>query len=440
MSKALPSCIEAEKALISCIFLNNDIVAEIIDQLQDDDFYYTGNKVIYKKALELYKKNIPIDILTVSKSMDQGLLRSIGGITYLTEIAASEFKAANYKTYKRMIKEAANKRRLIEACNEALNRAYSDETEVKTIVSIIQDSITSMSLSERNKTINAAEFMEKTLNCIEQNYNNGGNITGISTGYYPIDKATNGFLKGDLMVIAARPSMGKTALILNMLIRLTEDKKGCIFEMEMSEEKLGVRMLAAKTVLECQSLGRGQIKENDFSRLLSKCNEMAEKDNIFINCKSCMTVNEIRAEVKKLKIKQGLDVIFIDHLGKIKPDNIRATRNDQVGQITEGLKNLAKDLNVCVVVLSQLSRGCEARHDKRPMLSDLRDSGNIEQDADQVLLLYRDDYYAEREHRVSLKPGILDVMVAKNRDGEVGLIDLSYNTKYQIITEKPLFT
>lgn len=438
MNKALPSCTEIEKSLIGCIFLNNDIVAETIGQLHEDDFYYSGNKVIFKKMLEFYKKGVPIELQTIANGIGQDLLQNIGGLTYLTEVSTGEFSTANHRSYIHMIKEAANKRKLICACTEALNKSYDREVDVKTIISTIQDNITAMSLSERNKTLSTAELMEITLNNIEQNYKNGGKITGISTGYEPLDKATNGFIKGDLMIIAARPSMGKTALILNMLLRLPKNNKAALFELEMSEEKLGVRMLAAKSISYVQDLGRGKIKESDFPKIMSKCGEMSDKDSIFVNCKAGVSVSEIRAECKKLKIKHDICVVVVDHLGKVRPDNPKASRNDQIGQITEGLKNLAKDLNVCVVALSQLSRDCEKRYDKKPMLSDLRDSGNIEQDADEVLLLFRDDYYAERENRDSKSPGILEVMVAKNRDGEVGSMGLVYNTEYQIITEKPM--
>lgn len=432
---SMPNNIKIEKQLLSNIFRSNDILTETIGTLHASDFYHSTHSTIYAKMLELYKKNISIDALTLSNSMNKDVLISIGGTTALIDISESDFTTANHKSYIKIIKEHSDKRTVINACNEAL-RASESEKNIQEVISDLNNNLNGIRDADAVKTLSAQELMAKTMDNIEINYNNGGRITGITTGYVPIDRATNGFVKGDLMVIAARPSMGKTALILNMLARVPKESKAALFEMEMQPEKLGVRILAAKALIESQKLGRGQIDETDFEKLMIKCNEMSDKNNLVVNCRSSMTVGEIKAESKKIKIKQGLDVVCIDHIGKIKPDNLKASRNDQIGQITDGLKNMAKDLNVCTVILSQLSRGCESRVDKFPMLSDLRDSGNIEQDADEVLMLYRDDYYAEREQRESKKPGILEVMVAKNRDGQVGIMDLVYNTKYQIITEK----
>lgn len=203
----------------------------------------------------------------------------------------------------------------------------------------------------------------------------------------------------------------------------------------MSKEKIGVRLLAAKALKNSQKLSRGAIEEKDFELLSMKCNEISKKDNLYLNCKAGLTLSEIRSEAKKVKLKYGLDILIVDHIGKIKPDNLKASRNDQIGQISEGLKTLAKDLDICVIALSQLSRACETRNDKHPQLSDLRDSGNLEQDADTIIFLYRDDYYAEREGRESKKPDILELMIAKNRDGEVGMLELIYKTECQHISE-----
>jgi len=287
---------------------------------------------------------------------------------------------------------------------------------------------------DQEGTVNSEQLMETTLNAIEKGYNEGGKITGISTGYNNLDSAMNGLVKQDLILIAARPSMGKTALIANILSNIPKESKILMHELEMSKEKIGIRLLAAKSLRNPQDLARGNINDNDFEILGKKCNEISAKDNLYLNCKAGLTFGEIRAEAKKIKLQHGLDILIVDNIGKIKPDNIKASRNDQLGQISEGLKSLAKDLDICVVALSQLSRACESRPDKHPQLSDLRDSGNLEQDADTILFIYRDDYYAERENRESKKPGVMEIMVAKNRDGECGALELAYITKYQLIT------
>lgn len=434
--KPLPNSKETEKDLLSSIFLRSDIILDTIGILKANDFYYKPHEIIYSKLIELYKKDIPADITTFVNYISKEQFASIGGITYLSQIVSSAASPSNYKAYIGIIKELSNRRCLIKACEEALQKSYKKEIEARYIIDDLESKLLNTNDFEEEKTISASELMNSTITLIEERYNNGGKLPGVTTGYKKIDSATNGFIKGDLMVIAARPSMGKTALIINMLNRLPKENKAMLFELEMSPEKLGLRMLSPKALLNSRNLSRGQIEGSDFGLIMKKSGEIALKNNIFINCKAGLSVAEIKAEAKKIKIKHGLSIIFVDHLGKVKPANPKATRNDQIGQISEDLKNLAKDLDICVVALSQLNRAVEGRPDKRPTLSDLRDSGNIEQDADEILLLYRDDYYAERENRESESPKELEIMVAKNRDGEVGLIKLLYDTKYQLISEK----
>lgn len=437
LDKPLPTNIGAEKEFLSMILKDNDILAEAIGQLRPGDFSIKPHFVIYKKLLQMYSKNIPIDLTTVANSFGTEILQSIGGVTYLSELYTAAISTAGFKQYIRIIKDLSNKRKIIKSCIEAVENAYEKDAETKNIIDKLENCFISMNEYEQESTINSYELMDSTINLIEENYKNGGRITGISTGYKPLDNAINGLIKQDLVLIAARPSMGKTALTMNIISNIPKEYNVMLFELEMSKEKLGIRMLAPKALINPQNLARGKIRDRDFAVITTKANEIVSKNNFFLNCKSGLSLGEIRAEAKKIKIKHGLDVIFIDHIGKIKPNNPRASRNDQIGQISEGLKNLAKDLDVCVVALSQLNRDCEKRPDKHPQLSDLRDSGNLEQDADSILFLYRDDYYADRENRDSEKPGVLEIMVAKNRDGEVGLLELTYNTDYQIITEKP---
>lgn len=436
--KPLPNNKSVEMALIADIFKKNDIMADCIGKLKPNDFYYKPHENIYSKLMDLYKKSISIDLITFTNNINKETLKGVGGITYLSEIIASEAITSNFKQYLNIIKELSVKRELIKACQNALSEVYSEEIEAKSVIDTLETKLMNTGDTEENKTINLEKLMQDSISLIEDGYKSGGKITGITTGYRRMDNAINGFMKGDLVVIAARPSMGKTALVMNILNNFPIENKAALFEMEMSQGKLGIRMLAPKTLINSNDLSRGQIKDEYFNLILQKANEISLKNNVYINCKAGLSVSEIKAECKKIKIQNDLQLIFIDHIGKIKPDNLKDTKNNQIGQISEGLKNMAKDLDICVVVLSQLNRAVEARQDKRPMLSDLRDSGNIEQDADAILMLYREDYYAERENTQSKTPGVLEIMVAKNRDGQAGLIKLFYNTKYQIITEKPL--
>ena len=438
MDKPLPNNKAIEIALIANIFLNNDIIADCIGSLKESDFYYKSHKIIYSKLLGLYKKSIPIDLLIFINSISEEILKSIGGITHLTEIIGSEVSAANYTEYIKTIKNLSIKREVIKSCNEAVTMAYREETDIRGVIDTLETKILNTSDINEEKTVNLEELMSTTINLIENGYKNGGQLLGTTTGYRLIDNAINGFVKGDLLIIAARPSMGKTALSMEMLNKLPPEKKGLIFEMEMPKGKLGIRMLAPRTYINPQNLSKGIIKDTDFNVILKEAGEIVFKNNVFINCRTRLSVAEIRAEAKKIKIQNGLDVVFIDHIGKVRPDNPKATKNDQIGQISEGFKNMAMDLDICCVVLSQLNREVEKRTDKHPIMSDLRDSGCIEQDADEILMLYRDDYYAEREGRISKRPGLLEVLVAKNRDGIVGAIKLYYNTNYQIISDRPI--
>lgn len=437
INQPLPNDIEAERALLSSIFQKNDILVDTVSILKASDFYNTAHQIIYSKLVEIYTKNIPIDLITFTNNLGQEKLQSIGGVTYLSQIIGTTATTAHYKNHAKIIKNLSDKRQIINSCREALELALQKESDPKKIIDKLETEFMDLNDLEEERTVNASELMECTLNHIEEGYKRGGNAPGISTGYAILDKATGGLIKGDLYIIAARPSMGKTALTMNIINRIPQEHNVMLFEMEMSKEKMGIRLLAPRTILNTQELSRGQLRDSDFELITRKAAEIAGKDNIYLNCKAGLSLAEIRAEAKKIKLKHGLDILFIDHIGKIKPDNPRASRNDQVGQISEGLKNLAKDLDVCVVALSQLNRAVESRTDKHPQLSDLRDSGNLEQDADIVMFLYRDDYYAEREDRASKRPGILEIALGKQRDGEVGLIELSYNTKYQIITELP---
>lgn len=436
MENQLPQNLQAELALISNIFTKNDIMADCIGVLSPNDFYNKANEIIYTKMTSLYKKNVPIDVITFANSIDKNLLQGIGGMTYLTKIIASEATTSNYKSYINIIRDLSIKRNLIATCRNALNSAYKDNVHAKEIIDTLGSNLVISNGLDTQKTVNTQELMESTINMIEQGFKDGGKIRGVPTGFKKIDEAINGMMQGDLIIIAARPSMGKTAVVMNILNNLPTGTNGAIFEMEMSEEKLGVRMLAPKALLNSMDLGKGRVKEGDFKTIMYKADEIANKNNVFINCKAGLSVSEIRAEAKKIKIQHGLKVVFIDHIGLVRPNDLKGTRNDQIGQISKDLKAMAKDLEVCVIALSQLSRACESRPDKHPMMNDLRDSGNIEQDADAILMLYRDDYYAERENRESATPNIMDILIAKSRDGEAGIVKLFYNTKYQLITDQ----
>lgn len=436
MIKKLPSNLQVEEDLVGYLIKDSKRIIDVIDILKPSDFYGVLSRTLYESICKMYKKDIPIDLTTVLENIGVEKIKSIGGITKVSQIVSQAF-GSNVQAYAKIIKKLSTKRQIIISCTKAIEEAYTEQQEPIGIINKLESSFIDTGI-DKEGTYTIGEVLLDTVNTVEANFRNGGKITGVSTGYKKLDNAINGLVKKDLIILAARPSMGKTAMMLNIAKNIDRQNKVAIFELEMSKEKLGNRLLSAKTAIDSKNLSRGKIKEGDFERILAASSNYEAKNNIFINTNSSMSILDIKTECKRLKLKYGLDVIFIDHLGYLKPITPNAPRVQQVGDITKQAKAIAKELDVCVVLLSQLSRAVEQRQDKHPQLSDLRDSGNIEEDTDTVLFLYRDDYYAEREQRESQKPGVVQVAVAKNRDGEAGWLDLNFLGEYQLIVEEDI--
>lgn len=426
----LPQNIEAERNVLGSILKDNNILIDMIGNITAEDFYNSAHKIIFHTMEEMFKADIPIDITTVVNKLGQDNLASVGGITYLVELGNSIPSTANVKSYIDIVKEKADKRKLIKTCEKALSEAYNEEKKTSSVISLLENELLNIGQIKQNKILTDTELMELTMDIIEKNYNNGGVIPGMSLGITALDKATGGFRKGDMNVIAGRPSMGKSLLMLNLAENLGKQYKTALFELEMSAEKLGIRRLAARSLINSFKLSKGDIEDKDWDKLMQNASDVAALNNIFTDTTPGITMAEIKAKCKKLKIQYGLDLVFIDHLGLITPSSGNS-RNEQIGEITKQGKIMAKDLDICVVFLSQLSRACEQRTDKRPMLSDLRESGNIEQDADAIMLLYRDEYY----NRDTEDKGVMECNIAKQRDGNTGVIKLNYRPEYQKITD-----
>jgi len=428
----MPQDIAAERIVLAEIIKNNDTITELMDIVKDTDFYKTSHSILYTNMICMFTKDIPIEVESLFNFMGQDKISAIGGITYISQLISTEL-TNNSLFYAKIVKEKSDKRKIIRSCTQAIEKAY-ENTETSEIIEDIENSFISFQNMEQEKTVNSEELMYTVMSDIDRKFKSGSEIPGVSTGFKNLDKSTNGYQKGDLWLIAARPSMGKTLLNLNLLANLPKGNNALMFELEMVKEKIGNRLLAARSKVHSKILARGKLTENEFKDVSFYCNEIAQKDNIYLNCKTGIGLGYIRSEAKKIKLKFGLDVIFVDHIGLLKGSN-KNNRNLEIGELTTGLKAIAKDLEVCVVCLSQLSRACEMRGDKHPMLSDLRDSGNLEQDADTVIMLYRDDYYAERENRESTTPNTLEAFIAKNRDGEVGGLEFYCDLEKQFIGE-----
>ncbi|QDY27298.1 replicative DNA helicase [Clostridium botulinum] len=423
----LPHNLEAEINILGSILIENDIINDISEILISEDFYSKPNKILYSKMLDMHYKNIAIDTVTLSNTLGTENLKAIGGISYITEIASSVITISNFKSYADIVKDKAKRRKVIQVCHEALEEAK--EKDIKSIAVKLEDALLEINSNKKEEIFTDEELMNDTLAVIQKNYENGGEIPGMKTGLKSLDKATNGLKRGELIVIAGRPSMGKTCLALN--IGSNMGKKVGLFELEMGKEDLGMRRLAAKTLINGYKLQQGKMNDKEWARLSTRANEMAYKNNVFTDTSSCLTMLEIKSKCKKIKIKYGLDVVIIDHIGLIEPSNKNESKNNQISEITRQAKIIAKDLDVAVICLSQLSRAPETRTDKRPILSDLRDSGSIEQDADLIMFVYRDEYYDnETEDK-----GIMEVIIGKQRNGKTGTLRYAYKPEYQLIAE-----
>ena len=424
----LPQDIKAESEILSTILVNNDALLDVIEALSPEDFYRTSNQEIYRIMIEMFKEDIPIDYVTIANKMGDEKVKAIGGVSYLIDLGDGGLKSTNIKQYAKIVKDKSNRRKLIEMANSILKNIDGSINELKATA---EDCLTEISLDRKNKILTDAELMEKTITYIEANYKNGGKIVGMKTYYPSIDDAINGIVKKDLIVIAGRPSMGKTCLALNIASNLANDNKVAMFELEMSAEKLGARRLAARAMINASKLPRGLLDDKDWRSIAFHSDCITRRNNMFTDCTSDITITEIKAKCKKLKLKYGLDVVVIDHIGLLTPTNPSASRTEQIGEITRQAKILAKELDVAVILISQLNRGVESRNNKRPMMSDLRESGNIEQDADLIMAVYRDEYY----NKETVDKGVMEILVLKQRDGETGTIRMAYKSEYQLIGE-----
>lgn len=426
---------EAEMTLLGDIFQNNMIMAETVGALDQTDFTYKQHALIYNAMLEMFKKNTEINWITLATHLGDEKLKAVGGTTYLTQITEAPASPTTYREYIRIIKTMSHKRRLAAILEEA-NEMVTSEQDPEEVIQFLQNQFMKNRSTRRKELTPISVALEKIFIDIADRTENGNKIGGMSTGFNTLDNTIGGLNKGDLVVIAGRPSMGKTAFTLNLINGIPAEHNTGLFELEMSDSKIAYRLVSEKSRVGLKRLSREKLSDRELGRVSCAYGEINTKGNVFLDDSENLTLAEIAAKAKTAKIKYGLDIIIIDHIGKIRPENPRATRNDQVGAISNGLKNIAKELDVCVIVLSQLNREVEKRSGNVPTLADLRDSGNIEQDADIIMLLYREDYYKEQ---VDLsQPSTLEVIIDKNRDGETGSIYFNYYLNTQLIEERSL--
>ncbi|MBX2861875.1 MAG: replicative DNA helicase [Vampirovibrio sp.] len=423
-----PQNTEAEQAVLGAILVDPDALNRIVELLKAKEFYRQAHILIYEAALELFDKTEPVDIVTVSEVLKKkDLLDEVGGRSYINDLALSVVTTDNVEYYARIIRDKALLRGLIQAGTEIVYTAYEEEEAEKAIDKAQQSVFTLAQQGMPDELIHIKDVLPTTFEQIEERHANKGSLMGTASGFYDLDNYTSGFQKSDLVILAARPSMGKTAFCLNIAthMALRENIPVLFFSLEMSKEQVVHRMLCSEAEIDAQRIRTGQITEQDFQKISMAMGKLGDAP-IYIDDTPAMSVMEIRAKTRKLitEVKQDIGIVMIDYLqlmegkGRGKTDN----RVQEISDISRGLKGIARELKVPVMALSQLSRAVESRQDKRPMLSDLRESGSIEQDADLVMFIYRDEYYNKETDR----PGTADIIIAKQRNGPVGDLNLLF--------------
>lgn len=421
-----PQNIEAEQAVLGALLIDSNAIARVAESLRPDSFYKQAHRFIYSSIIKLFNNNEPIDIVTVSDHLRNiEKLELVGGRAYVNDLALSVITSANLEYYAKIVTEKAVLRELIKAGGEIASLGYEDEG-VETAVDSAEQLIFSISQRKTaNNLTHVGEIVLDSYNQIEKRYNNRDELTGIPSGFYDLDSLTAGFQPSDLIIVAARPSMGKTAFCLNIAqeVGIRKKKPVCVFSLEMSKEQLVQRMLCSEAEIDSNRLRTGHMHAEDWSKLAKAMSEMGDSP-VFIDDTPGATVTDIRAKCRRLCMEQKeLGLVIVDYLQLMESSSKKLDRVHEISQISRGLKNLARELKTPIIALSQLSRAVESRQNKKPMLSDLRESGSIEQDADIVMFIYRDEYY--NPENLDSK-GKAEILVAKQRNGPVGNVDLLF--------------
>ena len=430
LGKVPPHDIEAEQAVIGSMLTDKDAVVSAIEVLKEDDFYRDDNKAIYSAILNLYNRAEPIDIITVKAELEaMGKFEQVGGLEYLAELPEKVPTTANSMKYIKLVEEKSTLRNLIKTANEIIELGYDPTEDVDDIMEGAEKKIFNIMQNKNQKGYSAMkDILVDSFTQLEELYNRKQHITGVPSGFTDLDYRTAGFHGSDLILIAARPAMGKSAFALNIATNAAVKAKVpvAIFSLEMSKEQMVNRILCSEAMVDSNKVRTGKLEEDDWTKLAEAIGPLSEAE-IYIDDTPGISVMEIRAKCRKLKLEKNIGMVVIDYLQLVQGSNKRnGSREQEISEISRSLKILAKELNVPVIALSQLSRAVEQRPDHRPMLSDLRESGAIEQDADIVMFLYRDDYYNED----SDKKGIAEVIIAKHRGGSTGTVDLVWLGSY----------
>ncbi|MCI8640291.1 MAG: replicative DNA helicase [Clostridia bacterium] len=430
IGKVPPHDLEAEQAVIGSMITDKDAVISSIELLREDDFYREDNKIIYSAMFNLYNRAEPVDLITVKAELESmGKFEHVGGFEYLADLPEKVPTTVNVVKYIKIVKEKSELRKLIKASNEILELAYNPTEDVDDIMNGAETKIFNLMKNQSQRDYAPIkDVLVDTFTQLEELYNRKQHITGVPTGFIDLDYRTAGLHGSELVLVAARPAMGKTAFALNIATNaaLKSNVPVAIFSLEMSKEQLVSRILCSESMVDSNKVRTGKLEDDDWGKLAESIGPLSEA-GIYIDDTPGITVTDIRTKCRKLHIDKNIGLIVIDYLQLIQGNSKRGgNREQEIAEISRSLKILAKELNVPVIALSQLSRAAEQRADHKPMLSDLRESGSIEQDADIVMFLYREDYYKEDTE----KKNIAEVIIAKNRSGSIGSVDLGWMASY----------
>ena len=430
LGKIPPHDIEAEQAVIGSMLTDKEAVSSSIEVLKEEDFYREDNRLIYSAMLNLYNRAEPIDLITVKSELEtMGKFEQVGGFEYLADLPEKVPTTANAEKYIKIVEEKSTLRNLIRTANEIIDLGYDPSENVEDIMEGAEKKIFNI-LQDKNQKgyVPIKDILVDSFTQLEELYNRKQHITGDPTGFADLDYKTAGLHGSELILIAARPAMGKSAFALNIAANaaLNANTPVAIFSLEMSKEQMVNRILCSEAMVDSNKVRTGKLEDEDWAKLASKIGPLSET-GIFIDDTPGISITEIRAKCRKLKLEKNIGLVVIDYLQLIQGSNRRnGSREQEIAEISRSLKILAKELNVPVIALSQLSRAVEQRPDHKPMMSDLRESGSIEQDADIVMFLYREDYYNPDTERKN----IAEVIIGKNRSGSTGSVDLGWLGSY----------
>lgn len=430
MQNTPPQSIEAEQAVLGAIMIDADRLISASERLLPQDFYRAAHQRIFETMLVLSDRGEAIDLVTVTAELSTlGILEEVGGLAYLGELAEGVPTAANINYYVNVVDQKSTLRRLIRTANEIVTDGYERQNEVDVLLNEAERKILEVSQGKGSASfIPISDVLTSAYATIDKLHKQSGETTGIPTGFRDLDQVTAGFQRNDLIIVAARPSVGKTAFALNISqnVATRADENVAIFSLEMGAEQLVMRMLCAEGNVDAQRLRTGQLEDEDWGKLSLAMSSLSQA-GIYIDDTPGIRVNDIRAKCRRLKQEHGLGMIMIDYLQLIQGTGRSSdNRQQEVSEISRSLKSLARELEVPVIALSQLSRGVESRQDKRPMMSDIRESGAIEQDADIVAFLYRDDYYNKETEDANT----IEIIIAKQRNGPTGTVKLAFRKEF----------